>query len=590
MSRRRGKIEHMKFPLALLVATLFWLIPTQAQAIVDPLTVPNNRFGIHLITETTDESSPSAQLVNSSGGDWGYVTVLAESNDRSRDKWQTFFNDLRRRHLIPLVRLATQPEGQHWKRPYEGEEKAWADFLDSLVWPTKNRYVIIYNEPNQGQEWQGTVDAADYARTLDKTITALKAKNQDFFVLNAGLDASAPQKPPAYGDEERFLLEMNQAVPGIFNKLDGWVSHSYPNPNFAGSPNATGRGTVRTWFWELQLLRSLGLTKNLPVFIGETGWKHSEGLAYDRSVPTAETVANYYEEAFTEAWNNSRIVAITPFLLNYQQAPFDHFSFRKLTGEPQDTRILGIESDPYYPQYKRMLSLSKTAGLPIQENKAELTQGTIFSSIVSGQSYSMQLTFKNTGQSIWNERGPVNLRATQGASELGIELIQPDPNTKVEPGQEATFILRMKAPQSGTFPLQFQMFAGDRPFDTQPLNYEIKIKSPVVLMVDATLRWKDDPSGEYFLTVNSPYINNASSLILDKQGKSAEVENRYLVPDQEFDFTLQRPYYKSKTIHAAVNSGINHLQFEALEPDLLSALLNPGQLWALLPWSQTNSL
>src|SRR3972149_8180571 len=79
-------------------------------AIVDPLSVPNNKFGIHIIQATPDEYSPAATLVNTNG-DWGYITVLVESKDRNHNKWQEFFNDLRRRHLIPLVRLATQPDG-----------------------------------------------------------------------------------------------------------------------------------------------------------------------------------------------------------------------------------------------------------------------------------------------------------------------------------------------------------------------------------------------------------------------------------------------------------------------------------------------
>src|SRR3989344_7005670 len=130
--------------------TLYFILYTPAAlAIVDPLAVPNNRFGIHLIQATHDESSPAAQLVNSSGGDWGYITVLIEGKDKSKDKWQAFFDDLRRRHLIPLVRLATIPDSAgFWKRPDEGEAQVWADFLDSLNWPTKNRYVIVYNEPN----------------------------------------------------------------------------------------------------------------------------------------------------------------------------------------------------------------------------------------------------------------------------------------------------------------------------------------------------------------------------------------------------------------------------------------------------------
>ncbi|MCR4305966.1 MAG: hypothetical protein NUV73_02695, partial [Candidatus Daviesbacteria bacterium] len=248
--RKKCTIYNVQFKIILL---LFWFyilhftfyIPT-AYAVVDPLSVPNNKFGIHIIQATPDESSPAASLVNGSG-DWGYVTVLVESNDRNHDKWQEFFNDLRRRHLIPLVRLATQPQnGGFWKRPYEGEEIAWADFLDRLNWPTKNRYVTIYNEPNHGAEWGNSVDAKDYAKVLDRTITALKSKNSDFFVLNAGFDASAPPRAPKYEDQVTFMQLMEEAVPGIFEKLDGWVSHSYPNPEFAGSPDAVGRGTIRT--------------------------------------------------------------------------------------------------------------------------------------------------------------------------------------------------------------------------------------------------------------------------------------------------------------------------------------------------------
>ena len=89
--------------------TLYSILYTsQVSAITDPLSVPNNKFGIHIISASPDESSPAAKLVNTNG-DWGYITVLIESKDRNQGKWQEFFNDLRRRHLIPIVRLATEP-------------------------------------------------------------------------------------------------------------------------------------------------------------------------------------------------------------------------------------------------------------------------------------------------------------------------------------------------------------------------------------------------------------------------------------------------------------------------------------------------
>ena len=121
----RTKIGTMKnlIQLSLIsnIIAIFLLMPQSVHAVVDPLSVANNKFGIHLIQAIPDESSPAASLVNTNG-DWGYITVLVESKDRNQNKWQEFFNDLRRRHLIPIVRLATQPEGGFWKRPYEGEE------------------------------------------------------------------------------------------------------------------------------------------------------------------------------------------------------------------------------------------------------------------------------------------------------------------------------------------------------------------------------------------------------------------------------------------------------------------------------------
>ncbi|MBI4037124.1 hypothetical protein HY385_01735 [Candidatus Daviesbacteria bacterium] len=567
----------------LLLAILLFLIPTKAFALVDPLSSPNNQFGVHIITPSSDEASPAAVLVNSSGGDWGYITVLIERGNQDKDKWQKFFNDLRQRHLIPIVRIATEPLGNYWQVPNEGDENTWADFLDSLVWPTKNRYVVIYNEPNQGQEWGGKVDAPSYAKILDKTVTALKAKNQDFFILNAGLDVSAPQSPPQFADALTFLNQMDQAVPGIFNKLDGWVSHSYPNPGFVGSPDAYGRGTIRSWAWEQQVLQGLGVTKTMPVFITETGWKHAEGLSFDKSLPSAEVVANYLKKAFLEAWQSNQIVAVTPFLLNYQENPFDHFSFKKPTSEKQNQKILGATFPEYYPTYQTMVDLPKTAGRPIQENKAQLIKGTIYPVLVAGENYHIPLTFKNTGQSIWGEYGPVKLQATAINNDLTIDPVI-FPNRKIDPGQEITVVLPITAPQSGTFKINLQLFAVDKAFDQPALEFATKVEPPVSLVVKATLAWKKNFMGKYLLSIISDVLTTTTQVNLDSLGKTDELEAKYLLPEHQFKFTLQKPYYHPKTIELTVKSGVNELDFGKLQPSPLSAIFHPTELFKLLPF------
>ncbi|MBI2196647.1 hypothetical protein HYU45_03470 [Candidatus Daviesbacteria bacterium] len=578
-----------------IIALLFFLFTVPCTlfptyAITDPLSVPNNRFGIHILQATPDESSPAASLVNTHG-DWGYITVLVESKDRDHNKWQEFFNDLRRRHLIPIVRLATQPEGNYWKRPYEGEEEAWADFLDALIWPTKNRYVIVYNEPNHASEWGNNVDAKDYAKVLDRTITALKNKNRDFFVLNGGFDASAPPKAPKYEDQVTFMRLMEEAVPGIFEKLDGWTSHSYPNPEFAGSPDASGRGTVRTYVWEMEQLKNLGVNKKLPIFITETGWKHAEGINYDPKLPDADTVSVNLQKAFENAWNLDRIVAVTPFLLSYQEAPFDHFSFKKITGEKQkeklpDIRILGVQYPEYYSMYQTIMDLPKVAGEPLQETKASLTKGEIYSSIVMGETYIISLTFKNTGQSIWNDAEQVKLVPLAGGRELGIDSVSLPKDKKIEPGGEHTFNLKLKAPESGTYEVSLNLFIGGKQFESKPLRFTTEVKSPVILKIIGALGWKRDFTGTYTLKVKGVSGESAQSITLNKQGISGEIEARYLLPDYPFEFSLEKPFYKPKTLNQKVYTGVNDLDFGTLQPDLLSAILHPAEFWKLLPFSQ----
>ncbi len=560
---------------SLISSILLFISPniTQSQgvfAIYDPLSVPNNKFGIHIIQATPDESSPAATLVNT-GGDWGYITFLIQSNDRNESKWQEFFNDLRRRHLIPIVRLATKPLNAHWEVPYEKEYEAWANFLDSLNWPVKNRYVIIYNEPNHGKEWGNFVDAKKYAKVLDQTITALKLKNRDFFVLNSGFDASAPPKPPQYEDQVIFMKQMEEAVPGIFNKLDGWVSHSYPNPGFVGSPNASGRGTVRTYVWELQLLKQFGVTKNLPVFITETGWKHSEGVIHNSFLPSPETLSNYFTLAFNNAWNNSRIVAVTPFLLSYQDTPFDHFSFKK------------YNLNEFHPHYQIISKLPKISGKPVQERKAELTKGEIYSSIVSRETYDISLTFKNTGQSIWD--GSTSLTTIEGGKELEITTVDIPSDVNVEPGGEYTFNLEVKAPDAGSFKVVLNLFEGQKQFDTPPFEFITEVKSPVILQVKSVLKWKKSAKGEYLLKIKGAVGESIQRVYINDDGESDRIEARFLLPEYTFDFTLEKPFYSSIHVKQKLASGVNVLDFGQMSPNIFSALLHPKELWKLLPFS-----
>ena len=103
-----------KFFLLFVTLSLCYFV-TPAQAVFDPLAVPNNRVGVHILDP--QEIHQAAKLVNSSGGSWGYVTIPIRSNDRDREKWIRFFDNAKKEKLIPIIRLATYPEGPAWVKP-----------------------------------------------------------------------------------------------------------------------------------------------------------------------------------------------------------------------------------------------------------------------------------------------------------------------------------------------------------------------------------------------------------------------------------------------------------------------------------------
>ncbi|OGG01803.1 hypothetical protein A2Z33_00880 [Candidatus Gottesmanbacteria bacterium RBG_16_52_11] len=351
----------------------------------DPLSVPNNRFGIHVAD--MNDIGEAAKLVNSSGGDWGYVTFVIAETDRKRDSWQQIFNELRRQHLIPIVRLATRVENSVWTIPGESAAGQWTDFLSSLNWPTENRYVVIFNEPNHSKEWGGKVDPEGYARIFTDIAESLKKSSEDFFILPAALDMSAASDASSM-DAVSFLERALSERPQIISLLDGWNSHSYPNPGFSGSPGARGRGTIAGFDWELSHLEQLGLDRDLPVFITETGWEHSEGLVRNPKLLPPVRIGEYIRNAATGIWRDPRIVMLSPFLLNYQDSPFDHFSWRK------------PGAAGYYEHFDAYQSLEKSVGKPQQRESYELEQDFLPDLLVAGSKYVLSSQITNHGQAI----------------------------------------------------------------------------------------------------------------------------------------------------------------------------------------------
>lgn len=321
----------------LILAALYF--PQKTFAASDPLDRPNNRFGIHILSEHDLEAA--AEMVNGNGGAWGYVTLVIREDERHLGRWNQVFRDMRRLKLIPIIRIATSNQDGIWKKPDRDQAEDWALFLNQLPWPTKNRYVILFNEPNHAKEWGGEVNPQEYTEISRQYWEQLKRASTDFFVLPAGLDVAAPDSGSTMS-AARFWQKMYSADSLIFTIFDGYNSHSYPNPGFCGKPNDSGKTSIRSFEWEIDYLSKYHLLSDSPIFITETGWGCSL---------TEEKLTQFYKTAFENIWTNNKIVAITPFLLNYNQYPFKNFSWLREDGSKTEyyklvENLQKIKGDP----------------------------------------------------------------------------------------------------------------------------------------------------------------------------------------------------------------------------------------------------
>ena len=358
--------------------------------IVSSVLAQNNKVGIHILE--TVEVEKASELVNSNGGDWGYVTIVLRDDDFDKKKWQKFMDDCRKIHLIPMVRIATHMKNSFWAKPIVYDLNKWVKFLDFLNWPIKKQIVVLFNEPNHAKEWGGEINPSEYAEIADTMVDLFRSKNPDFWVMMAGFDQAADGNNSTMR-EEVFLSEMVKEVPDIFNKFDGLVSHSYPY-RFAGLPSGIGRASIKGYEWELEQVKSLKSKvksqKDLEVYITETGWRHG----------SEEQKTEYILKAF-EIWQaDERVKAVTPFVLNYPASPFENFSWLKKDGSAKQN-------------YEKVMGVNKVQGEPEQIEKYEVVDLEMAEILPTNYEFKGKVRIKNTGQWIMGERRDFTLQVKE---------------------------------------------------------------------------------------------------------------------------------------------------------------------------------
>lgn len=313
---------------------------------------PNNKVGMY-VHNIVDDIKASAKLVNSNGGDWGYVLLTMDIADRNKSNWQDMFDVAAKNHLIPIVQLFNNNKCDPDKMDFEGLAK----MLNGLKWPSKYRYISVFNEVNAKDYWCERIAPNEYAQALNK---AIKAFGNSYFIMPAAFNSSA-RTQDRYLSEDAYLIAMNKAVPGIFGKINGWATHSYPHPNFSGDinnlpANYGTRDTINNYTWELAILKNNFGVGPLSVFITETGWLHREGQEnceqYSQSgLLSSATTSARFKDAYVNYWlEDPKVVAITPFIFKSEDPCAEGFAWQKRDGS-------------WYPQAEMLMAIPKTAGV-----------------------------------------------------------------------------------------------------------------------------------------------------------------------------------------------------------------------------------
>jgi len=258
---------------------------------------------------------------------WRYLTIpLTLEDTKDWTTWQNFFDEAARQKLIPIIRLATRYDAKldAWQIPNRKEITSLVAFLSSLAWHQNEKFVIVFNEVNHAKEWGGKIDPLTYTQTLKFTSNWLHSEGFNYQVLPAAMDLAASNSRETM-EAFNYLERMQQVDSEIFDYIDYWNSHSYPNPGFSSSPERLGKNSLRGFIYELNYLKNK-TGRDFKVFISETGWASSYLTNY--------YLDKYYLYALQHIWSDDRVKAVTPFVMKGSPGPFASFSFFDASDNP----------------------------------------------------------------------------------------------------------------------------------------------------------------------------------------------------------------------------------------------------------------
>ena len=293
-------------------------------------------------------------------------------------EWVDVVREAYARDLVPVVRFAPDWGDRRVRNQSDAgsDGLSYDDLAASYVaivrglplregWPF---YVEVHNEPNLCYEWacdrgRFPMDripsdriALEYASMLRDVGDALHAIGDPRVqVVNGGLAPGGVRWCECVGPGEGafeagntsrdFLSQMSAGVPGVFDRLDAFASHSYPAEGEGwGFFVPYDRSDPGLRYFETELT-TIGRPE-LPVLMTETGWPATHGgVTYG----SRSEVATWTRQAYENVWlTHPSIRSIMPFIL--QDGAWDGFAWVAGDGSPYpvytEVRALRCSSIP----------------------------------------------------------------------------------------------------------------------------------------------------------------------------------------------------------------------------------------------------
>jgi hypothetical protein len=412
-----------------------------------PAVARDNPYGMDIHSPSGAELTLFMDKLRAAGIGWAHVAVIwpyVESSPGTYD-WSVYDAIVAAAQQRQINVLATILYTPAWATSYPTwtgipDTTAWVNFCTTAAARYKGsiNYWGLWNEPNLAEFWAGS--RQQYIDLLLKPgADAIHAANPMAHVGGPAL---------AHLGSAKWYDWLDDVILQAGDHLDFVTHHVYDT---SGNRQVTSKLNDSTVFgnspelWSIEppsvreVLHHSGWFGR-PFWLTETGWQ---------SQPNGEAQqAAYYGGMLTD------------WFTDYPgQTWIDKIFFYEMIDYPPNGTTWGIlRADGSAKQAYEVYQNFITAHTFQPVDDAQLVASTLPTSMETGQTITVRLTFKNTGVSTWTEAAQYRLAAANDQDAFAAPRQFLAPGDAIAPGQQVTFSFSMTAPASpGTYHTQWQM-------------------------------------------------------------------------------------------------------------------------------------